>query len=85
MAVKDIAPSNEMIEEDLATRNNAQQIPIVTCAQPYSPDRFCSLTLTIRPDDIVVAVMGVTGSGKTTFVNHLSDFPLSIGHGLNSC
>ncbi|KAF2796478.1 hypothetical protein K505DRAFT_406338 [Melanomma pulvis-pyrius CBS 109.77] len=39
----------------------------------------------IKPDDIVIAVMGITGCGKTTFVNHFSDYPLMIGHGLDSC
>ncbi|KAH7094262.1 P-loop containing nucleoside triphosphate hydrolase protein [Paraphoma chrysanthemicola] len=42
-------------------------------------------TPVLRPDDVVIAVMGITGSGKTTFINHLSDYPLSIGHDLNSC
>ncbi|KAF2728664.1 hypothetical protein EJ04DRAFT_538290 [Polyplosphaeria fusca] len=39
----------------------------------------------LGPDDLVIAVMGVTGCGKTTFVNHFSDYPLMIGHGLDSC
>ncbi|KAF2110119.1 P-loop containing nucleoside triphosphate hydrolase protein [Lophiotrema nucula] len=39
----------------------------------------------IKPDDIVIAVMGITGCGKTTFVNYFSDYPLVIGHSLDSC
>ncbi|KAH7084617.1 P-loop containing nucleoside triphosphate hydrolase protein [Paraphoma chrysanthemicola] len=38
-----------------------------------------------RPDDIIIAVMGITGCGKTTFVNHFSTENLAIGHGLDSC
>jgi len=38
-----------------------------------------------RPEDIVIAVMGITGSGKTTFINHFSEKELMIGHGLDSC
>ena len=38
-----------------------------------------------RPDDVVIAVMGVTGSGKTTFVNYFADVELEIGHGLEPC
>ncbi|OCL07325.1 P-loop containing nucleoside triphosphate hydrolase protein [Glonium stellatum] len=37
------------------------------------------------PQDIVIAVMGITGSGKTTLINYFSDFPLAIGHDLESC
>ncbi|ORX97297.1 P-loop containing nucleoside triphosphate hydrolase protein [Clohesyomyces aquaticus] len=37
------------------------------------------------PGDIVIAVMGVTGAGKTTFVNYLADQELQIGHGLEPC
>jgi hypothetical protein len=29
--------------------------------------------------------MGVTGSGKTTFINHFADAELEIGHGLEPC
>ncbi|KAF2652458.1 P-loop containing nucleoside triphosphate hydrolase protein [Lophiostoma macrostomum CBS 122681] len=39
----------------------------------------------IQDDDIIIAVMGITGCGKTTFVNHFADSPLMIGHGLESC
>lgn len=84
MTMKDPAVLVPEDEETIVDGDNVQQLPIVTYAQ-LLPSTFCSLTLSRRPEDIVVAVMGVTGSGKATFVNHLSDFPLSIGHGLNSC
>jgi len=35
--------------------------------------------------EIVIAVMGATGSGKTTFINLLSGSTLRIGKGLQSC
>ncbi|KDR76127.1 hypothetical protein GALMADRAFT_96584 [Galerina marginata CBS 339.88] len=35
--------------------------------------------------DVNIAVMGATGSGKTTFVNLASSSNLSVGHGLQSC
>jgi predicted GTPase len=38
-----------------------------------------------RPDDIIIAVMGITGCGKSTFVNLFSDRRLEVGHGLDSC
>lgn len=36
--------------------------------------------------DVVIAVMGMTGSGKTTFISKVTGRPdLKIGHGLTSC
>ncbi|KZM21060.1 uncharacterized protein EKO05_0011164 [Ascochyta rabiei] len=35
--------------------------------------------------DIVIAVMGVTGVGKSTFVNHFSNESAIVGHGLEAC
>ena len=34
--------------------------------------------------DIIIAVMGVTGAGKSTFISLLSDAEIKIGHGLQS-
>ncbi|KAH0434586.1 hypothetical protein CcaCcLH18_05197 [Colletotrichum camelliae] len=36
-------------------------------------------------NDLLIAVMGMTGSGKTTFVNKITDLAMEIGHGLKSC
>jgi septin family protein len=33
----------------------------------------------------VIAVMGVTGAGKTSFIQHFFPHPLDIGHNLESC
>ncbi|KAK4155079.1 P-loop containing nucleoside triphosphate hydrolase protein [Chaetomidium leptoderma] len=38
----------------------------------------------LSPNDIVIAVMGVTGSGKTTFVSYFAP-KARVGHGLESC
>jgi energy-coupling factor transporter ATP-binding protein EcfA2 len=37
------------------------------------------------PEDIVIAVMGATGSGKSTFINLVSGSSLAVGRGLRSC
>ncbi|KAK5172504.1 uncharacterized protein LTR77_002624 [Saxophila tyrrhenica] len=37
------------------------------------------------PSDIVIAVMGVTGCSKTTFIQHFCLQNLNVGHDLNSC
>ncbi|CAN9280672.1 unnamed protein product [Alternaria alternata] len=39
----------------------------------------------LRQDDIIIAVMGITGCGKTTFINLLSDRKLEVSNGLDSC
>ncbi|KAH0425956.1 hypothetical protein CcaCcLH18_10660 [Colletotrichum camelliae] len=37
-----------------------------------------------QPSDILIAVMGITGSGKSTFISHCTDQSVSIGEGLHS-
>ena len=39
----------------------------------------------ISKNDIIIAIMGVTGAGKSTFISLLSDQEIEIGHGLQSC
>lgn len=38
-----------------------------------------------RPSDVVVAVMGMTGSGKSTFVSLCTNEDVEIGHDLHGC
>ena len=39
-----------------------------------------------RPEDEFIAVMGVTGAGKSTFVSQCTGSPrLNVGHSLESC
>jgi signal recognition particle receptor subunit beta len=38
----------------------------------------------VSPDDIIIAVMGVTGAGKTTFIQEFTSKKLKISHGLES-
>ena len=35
--------------------------------------------------DVFIAIMGVTGSGKSTFIAHCTEKELEIGHGLQGC
>lgn len=37
-----------------------------------------------RQEDLVIAVMGLTGSGKSTFINYLAGDAV-VGHTLKSC
>jgi ABC-type proline/glycine betaine transport system ATPase subunit len=36
-------------------------------------------------EDEIIAVMGITGVGKSTFIEHLTKVGLKIGHSLQSC
>lgn len=39
----------------------------------------------ISSDDIFIAVMGITGSGKSSFVNLLVADDVAVGHTLEPC
>lgn len=54
----------------------------MTKTMPDPPPRKLPV---ITPQDIVVAVMGITGAGKSTFIDFFSDESAGIGHGLESC
>ncbi|KAH7184576.1 uncharacterized protein B0J16DRAFT_355286 [Fusarium flagelliforme] len=41
-------------------------------------------SIELSRDDIVIAVMGVTGAGKSTFINQVTGENVGIGHGLTS-
>lgn len=43
------------------------------------------LRMRIRPSDVIIAVMGVTGVGKTSFISVFTDEDLVIGHSLEAC
>lgn len=55
-------------------------------ARTSDPERSKSGPTKQRPTDIVVAVMGKTGSGKSTFISKLAatNYEYAIGHGLRS-
>jgi predicted GTPase len=36
-------------------------------------------------NELAILVMGVTGSGKSTFISRLTDDEVGIGHSLESC
>jgi excinuclease UvrABC ATPase subunit len=38
-----------------------------------------------RPSDVFIAVMGVTGAGKSTFISLCSGREVKIGHNLQGC
>jgi excinuclease UvrABC ATPase subunit len=36
------------------------------------------------PQDVLIVIMGITGSGKSTFISHCTDSEVGIGVGLKS-
>ncbi|KAK7047871.1 hypothetical protein VNI00_006199 [Paramarasmius palmivorus] len=55
-----------------------------TPSMPSTP-AVVSRMLTIEERSVTIAVMGATGSGKTTFINQAGNYNLPVGHGLQSC
>ncbi|PSN64131.1 P-loop containing nucleoside triphosphate hydrolase protein [Corynespora cassiicola Philippines] len=37
------------------------------------------------PSKPTIVIMGMTGTGKSTFISHLTDDEVAVGHGLQSC
>lgn len=38
-----------------------------------------------KPSDVFIAVMGVTGAGKSTFISKCTEKEVRIGHNLQAC
>jgi len=38
-----------------------------------------------RESDVFIALMGVTGAGKSTFISHCTDMAVKVGHTLQGC
>jgi len=62
-----------------ATALNIRYGPICSAPTKVSPTEALR-----RPGDIVIAVMGITGSGKSTFISHFAEGVI-IGHTLEAC
>lgn len=52
---------------------------------PTTPNAGTKIPTNLTQDDIVIALMGITGSGKSTFISLLADDFVRVGHELSSC
>src|SRR6202044_2750014 len=58
---------------------------------PYVHNYQCTKLLILaniglfRSSDVHIAVMGVTGAGKSSFISLLSDKTVAVGHDLQAC
>ena len=56
------------------------------CRMPNRANSEKGLTTTREYDDsMAIVLMGVTGSGKSSFISLLTDEPAEVGHSLQSC
>jgi ABC-type multidrug transport system ATPase subunit len=46
---------------------------------------FTGVNKTIQPRDRIFLVMGMTGAGKSTFINRCTGKNVTVGHSLYSC
>ncbi|KAG6382093.1 hypothetical protein JVT61DRAFT_734 [Boletus reticuloceps] len=61
-----------------------------SCHEPTWGPQICEEPVMVNtedlgPDDIVIAIMGPTGTGKSTLVRLASGYDIRIGHELKSC
>uniref|UniRef100_A0A0W0EZU3 G domain-containing protein n=1 Tax=Moniliophthora roreri TaxID=221103 RepID=A0A0W0EZU3_MONRR len=63
---------------------SASSVP-PTISRPATPAAVSRPPPAIEEKHVTIAIMGATGSGKTTFINQASGFNLPVGHGLQSC
>ncbi|KAF1940628.1 hypothetical protein EJ02DRAFT_406290 [Clathrospora elynae] len=75
-----MGPNGLVRNPPMAVNNPHRRYP-----SPEKSPKQPKLTGEKSPEDIIIAVMGITGCGKTTFVNFFSEQPLPVGHGLDSC
>ncbi|KZP20219.1 hypothetical protein FIBSPDRAFT_954831 [Athelia psychrophila] len=67
-------------ELEHAPRNQIPGPPPSAMAPPKTSNALSELNI-----DVIIAVMGATGSGKSTFINLVSGSELGVGTGLRSC
>ena len=77
-------PSNPLRLEDIAAdeRKAWTKEGLVETSSPAAS--YQSAEEIVKPDDVWIAVMGMTGVGKSTFISLLVGDDIGIGHGLNS-
>jgi polynucleotide 5'-kinase involved in rRNA processing len=71
MDKKQAFPSSEQVLRSVTRKTNTRM-------------RFNSLTTSDSPDDVFIAVLGLTGVGKSTFVTLCTQKEIQIGHQLES-
>ncbi|KAK4155080.1 hypothetical protein C8A00DRAFT_13861 [Chaetomidium leptoderma] len=89
------APETQLEQKDSGLRNGARNSKLDSPEAAPSTESDPGMdtdesmetkdVVSLSDDDIVIALMGVTGSGKSTFISLLAEQSIRIGHSLNSC
>lgn len=72
---------NEMAQKGLPVFSDGSTPGLVVPCMPI----YLSLTDVCRENDIVIALMGMTGSGKSSIISLCTNQDIKIGHELVSC
>jgi ABC-type transport system involved in cytochrome bd biosynthesis fused ATPase/permease subunit len=67
-------PAKEPVVQPAAQSSTAEE-PVTKPADPPPS----------APREVLIAIMGQTGTGKTSFVNEVTGKQLKVGHGLECC
>lgn len=84
-AIADSEQSGEGLEASFSERLKLDAADITLTQVGPDPMLLATLTLRPRPEDTIIAVMGVTGTGKSSFVQLFTTEPVGIGSGSQSC
>jgi signal recognition particle GTPase len=69
---------SDLTSERRVSKKSTNQLALPNRA--FSPQRH-----EFSNDDIAILIMGVTGSGKSSFISRFTDDDVKIGHSLESC
>ena len=71
--------------QPITTDVDLQRILPATTAHHAAPQVTVNSQDQVVSTDIYIAVMGMTGAGKSTFISHCMEEEVVIGHGMQSC
>jgi len=72
--------------EDTFTRGSPSPAASTLSERPARPDDVVVVEVEdLSQDDVIIALMGPTGAGKSSFVNTVTGHNSGIGHSLESC
>ena len=71
-------------EEQKTVTKRVENNTMATLVQDDGPKTGAPIPTTLSPQDIIIPIMGITGSGKSQFISLCTDEPVDIGHELYS-
>jgi predicted GTPase len=77
-------PGDERSEDEDVRMEDGTALSYVGKSLAESKRKLAHPT-SIRNKNVVIAIMGVTGAGKSTFISQLTNEEVEVGHHLESC